>query len=422
MIPIRWQYRVAAALALICMTGAVASLIGAIAVDITRIWVVVLGVVALVLGVWYFLSRRGVMRVVGGALFVVSCAAIVGGLWWSKDSRWLMFMGLADLGLLWLLLRFPLIWLHNDPGVPRGRAESGALLINPLSGDGVAEDVGLEDAARAMGLRVTVLANDDDVVQLAEEAVAAGADALGMAGGDGSLAQVADVACRAGIPFICVPAGTRNHFAQDVGLDRSRVVDTLKAFGPAIELSVDMGRVNGVPFLNNVSLGVYGEVIDEEEYRDAKVATTLSKLPELLGPSAPPLGISFTDVDGETRDDAVVVHVSNNVHNLSPLPGFGQRASLAKGELGIVALRQVQDGAPPRIVSWATRQFTVAGDDKLAGGRDGEAEEYGTPIEFHSEPGVLKVRVPVNMYFHAGSVQINSSTPKRLWRVVRGTF
>lgn len=422
MIPIRWQYRVAAALALICMIGAAASLIAAIAVDITRIWVVVLGVAGLVLGIWYFLSRRGAMRIVGGALFVGSCAAIIGGVWWSKDSRWLIFMGLADLGLLWLLLRYPLIWLHNDPGVPRRRAESGALLINPLSGDGVAEEVGLEDAARAMGLRVTVLAKGDDVVELAEEAVAAGADVLGMAGGDGSLAQVADVAREAGIPFVCVPAGTRNHFAQDLGLDRRRVVDTLKAFGPAIELSVDMGRVNGVPFLNNVSLGVYGEVIDEEEYRDAKIATTLSKLPELLGPNTPRLGISFTDAEGVSRGDAVVVHVSNNVHNLSPLPGFGQRSSLTKGELGIVALRQVQDGAPPIIVSWATRQFTVAGNDKLTGGRDGEAEEYRTPIEFHSAPGALKVRVPVSMYFHAGSVQINSSTPKRLWRVVTGTF
>jgi diacylglycerol kinase family enzyme len=47
--------------------------------------------------------------------------------------------------------------------------------------------------------------------------VAAGADALGMARGDGSLAIVAAAAAAHGIPFVCVPAGTRNHFALDVG-------------------------------------------------------------------------------------------------------------------------------------------------------------------------------------------------------------
>lgn len=418
---IRWQYRIAAALALICMLGAIASLIAAVVVDVARIWVVLVGFVGCGLGLWYFLSRHGLVRILGALVGIASFVGIGFGLWWAQNARWLVFMAFADLGLLWLLLRFPLIWLHNDPGVPRRRVESGALIINPASGDGVAEEVELEDAARSMGLRVTVLDEGDDIVALAQECIDAGADALGMAGGDGSLARVAEIASEANIPFVCIPAGTRNHFAQDLGLDRNRVVDALQAFGPAMELRVDMGRVNDTAFLNNVSVGLYGEVIDDDDYRESKIATALSKLPELLGPDADQLGITYTDRDGNEQNDAVVLHISNNAHNLSPLPGFGQRMSLQRGELGIVAMRQVNSGSMPRMFSWVEQTLTVQGNSALAVGRDGEAEEYETPITFHIDPAALKVRVPIGMYFHSGSVQINATTPKKLWGVLRGT-
>ena len=59
-----------------------------------------------------------------------------------------------------------------------------------------------------------------DLEQLARDAIARGADCLGMAGGDGSQALVASIAVECGVPFVCVTAGTRNHFAQDLGLDR----------------------------------------------------------------------------------------------------------------------------------------------------------------------------------------------------------
>ena len=97
---------------------------------------------------------------------------------------------------------------------------------------------------------------------LVDQAVADGADALGMAGGDGSLAVVAAAAAAHGLPFICVPAGTRNHFALDLGVDRHDVAGALDAFSDGFERRIDLAEVNGRAFLNNVSLGIYGEAVE----------------------------------------------------------------------------------------------------------------------------------------------------------------
>ena len=57
-----------------------------------------------------------------------------------------------------------------------------------------------------------------DLETLVRRAVADGADGLAMAGGDGSQAIVAAVAAEHGLPYACIPAGTRNHFALDLGV------------------------------------------------------------------------------------------------------------------------------------------------------------------------------------------------------------
>ena len=119
----------------------------------------------------------------------------------------------------------------------------------------------LRAAAEAKGVRVHVLDEEDDPEELAR---AAEADALGMAGGDGSLAPVAAVAIERGVPFVCIPFGTRNHFARDIGLDRDDPLGALDAFR-GTERSIDIGSVNGQFFLNNVSLGVYAELVHRRE-------------------------------------------------------------------------------------------------------------------------------------------------------------
>jgi diacylglycerol kinase family enzyme len=108
-------------------------------------------------------------------------------------------------------------WRPADP--PR----RPVLFVNPRSGGGTAERAGLAERAREKGIEAVILGPGQDLAALARDAAAAGADALGTAGGDRSLAVVAAVAAAHGIPFVCVPAGTRNHFALDVGVDRHDV-------------------------------------------------------------------------------------------------------------------------------------------------------------------------------------------------------
>ncbi len=130
------------------------------------------------------------------------------------------------------------------------------------------------------------MTSDRDPAALAREAVARGADALGVAGGDGSLAVVAAAAAAHGLPFTCIPAGTRNHFARDLGIDRQDLIGALDAFTDGIERWIDLAEVNGRVYVNNVSLGIYGDAVRRPTYRDAKVRTLLLTAEEVLGPSA----------------------------------------------------------------------------------------------------------------------------------------
>ena len=140
-----------------------------------------------------------------------------------------------------------------------GRPRQPVLFVNPRSGGGAAERSGIVERAREQGIEAVVLAPGQSLAALAQAAAASGADALGMAGGDGSLAVVAAAAAAHDLPFVCIPAGTRNHFALDVGIDRQDLPGALDAFSNAVERRIDMAEVNGRLFLNNVSLGIYGE-------------------------------------------------------------------------------------------------------------------------------------------------------------------
>src|SRR5436305_11740590 len=135
------------------------------------------------------------------------------------------------------------------------------LIVNPRSGEnGTGEE--LLRAAAGREIKWHVLRRGDDAAELARRA---DAPVLGVAGGDGSLAAVAAVAMERDLPFVCVPAGTRNHFARDLGLDRDDPLAALAAFG-GVERRIDVGRVNGRLFLNNVSLGVYAGLVHRREH------------------------------------------------------------------------------------------------------------------------------------------------------------
>ena len=158
------------------------------------------------------------------------------------------------------------------------------LFVNPRSGGGAASRAGVAERARERGIKVVILDSGQSLARYVDEAVDQGADALGMAGGDGSLAVVAAAAAAHGLPFICVPEGTRNHFALDLGVDRHDVAGALDAFSDAVERRIDLAEVNGRVFLNNVSLGIYGEAVRQSAYRDAKLRTLVETAETVLGP------------------------------------------------------------------------------------------------------------------------------------------
>ena len=200
------------------------------------------------------------------------------------------------------------------------------LFVNLASGGGKAARAALADRARERGIGVTVLRPDRSLASLVGEAVEGGADALGIAGGDGSLAIVAAAAHAHGLPFVCVPAGTRNHFALDLGVDRHDLVGALEAFTDGVERVIDVGSVNGRLFLNNVSLGIYGEAVRQPTYRDAKARTLLETARRVLGPSEAAPELRLVDDEGREHRNPAVVVVSNNPYALDRAAGAGHPA------------------------------------------------------------------------------------------------
>jgi diacylglycerol kinase family enzyme len=294
---------------------------------------------------------------------------------------------------------------------PATRARHGVLLMNTKSGGGKVERFDLQGECARRGIEPVVLAPGDDLRALAEDAVARGADVIGMAGGDGSQAVVAAVASAHDLPFVCVPAGTRNHLALDLGIDRDDVVGSLDAYGDAREARIDLAEVNGRVFVNNVSLGVYAQIVASNEYRDAKLRTAARMLPTLLGPDAPPSGLHTRMPSGAVVENPQIVIVSNDPYRLKSLAGFGTRARLDSGVLGAAVLLLMSPNDVARFVaaeaagqldqfpSWQTtqrREFEVASDGMVAAGVDGEAVELTPPLRFVSRPRALTVRIPAH--------------------------
>ena len=259
------------------------------------------------------------------------------------------------------------------------------LIVNPHSGQGDDSDE-LVEAARAKGIRVHVLEGDDDSAEIARSA---DADAHGMAGGDGSLAPIAEVAIDRDLPFVCVPFGTRNHFARDVGLDRDDPVGALDAFVGGRERRIDVGRANGRLFLNNVSLGIYAQIVHRREaHRRRRDAFARLRALTILAQKRKPLGIT---IDGQPVTARVVL-VSNNRYEVDVL-SIGVRERIDAGLLHVYV--------PPALWrrSWIEREgemFTIdAARHRLEAAFDGEPEELETPIEFTVDPVALRVLTPV---------------------------
>ncbi len=345
---------------------------------------------------WYGVRRRGIARIVGLGVAVLALAGAVIVVVASGTP-------LADLlvvvGLL-VTLAAAQAALATHVNLPTATAPSHPVLFfNPKSGGGKAERFAVAAEARKRGIEPIELKAGDDLEVLARGAVAGGADGLAMAGGDGSQAIVAAVAAENGLPYACIPAGTRNHFALDLGVDRNDVVGALDAFVDGGERRVDLAEVNGRVFVNNVSLGLYAEAVQRSGYRNAKIRTLLDTVPDAIGPGGSELDMRWSGPSGQPHRGGAAVLVSNNRYRLGHAVGSGTRPRIDDGLLGITVVGTVTGrGESGRETQrpwreWSAPTFEVDSSGPVPAGIDGEALVLDAPLHFHIRPGVLRVRI-----------------------------
>jgi diacylglycerol kinase family enzyme len=344
---------------------------------------------------WYGVLRRGPVRIVGlsvGALGLGAAILLLVG-----DRLLEELLVVAALVLSAVCGRAAFGVRAHLPRVPAPRRP--VLFFNPKSGGGKAARFSLATEARARGIEPIELGPGRDLERLVRHAVTDGADGLAMAGGDGSQAVVAAIAAEFDLPYACVPAGTRNHFALDLGVDRDDVVGALDAFVDGGERRVDLAEVNGQVFVNNVSLGLYADAVQREGYRDAKLRTLLDTVPDMLGPDGTGLDLWWTGPGGHEHASGAAILVSNNRYRLGRAVGSGTRPRIDDGRLGItIAGGPTGRGAGAHLPQrrwreWTAPSFEVDADHPVPAGIDGEAAKLEPPLRFCIRPGVLRVRV-----------------------------
>jgi diacylglycerol kinase family enzyme len=400
----RWLARlalVAAAVAVLVPLVAI-GLRASLAVTITG----VAGLAVTLAGVWWAVTNKGPIRWLATAVAVLAPLVVLV----TYTRARLLWVVLVALGLLAVAMAAGRAALAREVVPERMREHQVPpprrpfLILNPRSGGGKVTRFGLKDKAEALGATVALLEGPGtvDVGALARQAVADGADLLGVAGGDGTQALVAAVAAEHDLPLLVISAGTRNHFALDLGLDREDPSRCLDALSDGVELQVDLGFIGGRPFVNNASFGAYAAIVQSPAYRDDKTHTTLDQLPGLLaGRRGPRLVARAENV---TVQSPQAVLVSNNPYGMGDIAGLGRRARLDTGTLGIVAVTVhsaaqaagLLGGRRSRgLTSLAGREVVIDADAaQIPVGVDGEALQLDTPVRCVIQPAALRVRVP----------------------------
>jgi diacylglycerol kinase family enzyme len=357
---------------------------------------------------WWFLAHRGIVRWLAAALLVAAPVGVIavyvaaGRLWEVALSVVLAAAAVAAGRAALSNGRAP-AKLREDAAPPQRQP---FVIMNPRSGGGKVGKFGLKEKAAALGAEIALLEGPEivDVAAMARQAVAAGADLLGVAGGDGTQALVAGVAAGRDVPMMVISAGTRNHFALDLGLDRDDPASGLDALTDGVELRIDLGLIGGRTFVNNASFGAYAQVVQSSAYRDDKSGTALQMLPDLLsGHQGAHLVVR---VDGQLiLDGPQAVLVSNNPYETGDIVGLGRRARLDQGVLGVVGVKietaaqaagLLRRARHSRSVTLLTARDVIIDADQpqIPVGIDGESLLMPTPVHCTIRPLSLRVRVP----------------------------
>ncbi|MEV1081195.1 diacylglycerol kinase family protein [Streptomyces sp. NPDC050211] len=357
--------------------------------------------------VWWTLTLRGPVRAAAAVLAVAVPAVLV--VLFAATFFWALPLSLA----LWAVAVWAGRYALRGTGDHRSRVmrerrtpppRRPFLIMNPRSGGGKVTRFDLKDKAERLGARVVLLDPESphDVAALARDAVAYGADLLGVAGGDGTQALVAAVAAEHDIPFLVISAGTRNHFAMDLGLDRADPATCLDALTDGVEVRVDLGFAGRHPFVNNASFGAYAAVVQSPAYREDKIGTSLDLLPDLLTRQQGPRLTARAGVSTLTDPQAVLV--SNNPYRTDDPFGFGRRERLDSAALGVLGVRVdsaaeaaalLLDPEPDGLTILTAPEVVIDADRaEIEVGLDGEALVLPTPVHCRIAPGALRVRLP----------------------------
>jgi diacylglycerol kinase family enzyme len=375
------------------------------------IGLIVAGVIALCLMIafgYWFLAHRGVLRWVSLSLAVAVPVALI-VVYATRHLLWVAIVAVAALLLALLAARAAMgtAERHAEPEHhPAGRPKRPFLIMNPRSGGGKVARFKLKEKAESLGAQVVMLEGPQiiDVAALARQAVADGADLLGVAGGDGTQALVAGIAAEHDLPFLCISAGTRNHFALDLGLDREDPSTCLDALTDGVEHRIDLGRIGDRIFVNNASFGVYAEIVRSPAYRDDKRGTTLDMLPDLLQGDGNGHRLSAHAGSADIEGPKALL-VSNNPYETGDIAGLGRRERLNSGMLGVVAVSVdnaaqaiglIRRGRGRGLTILSADEVTVDAEQQpeIPVGIDGETIMMPTPVRCSIEPHALRVVVP----------------------------
>ena len=399
----RWLARSAFAL----MIAAAAVLIGF--AELAGLAMVVIGAIGACLmlgGTYEFLARRGVLRWIAAAVVIATPIAIL-VVFALHSLIWVALVSIALVVLAVGAARQALAPSADATGMPTREVpppKRAFVIMNPRSGGGKVAKFGLKEKAEALGATVALLDGPGivDVAALAQQAVADGADLLGVAGGDGTQALVAGIAAEHDLPFLVISAGTRNHFAMDLGLDRDDPATCLDALTDGVEQRIDLGIIGDRTFVNNASFGAYAEIVESPAYRDDKAGTTLQMLPEILNGHR---GAKLSATAGDTTiTGPQALLVSNDPYEGGDIAGLGRRARLDAGTLGVVAVTvnsalqaaTLLRGARGQGLTTLTAEEVVVDAEvpEIPVGIDGETVMMPTPVRCTIQPKDLRVRVP----------------------------
>ena len=282
------------------------------------------------------------------------------------------------------------------PSVP------GVVLVNPDSGP---DPTGSTDLAGHFRGHEVIECEPEGLVDQIKVAVERGVEFVAVAGGDGTIRGAVQGLTGTGIPLLPIPAGTRNHFAREVGIEDIPMAGRVASEGTVIH--VDVGEVNGQRFINNSSLGIYPRIVvtrEAHERRWPKGVATVGAAWEQLRH-----GRRFwVTVDGR-RYRAWMVFVGNGPYGRGLLR-LGSREALDGSRLDFrlakadspfsrtrVVLALIFGGLDrsPLLVRRHTRRLELDLDrSTVEVALDGEVEVLTPPLAYRSLPAALAVLVP----------------------------